>query len=456
MKRLITYILLLCWMSCLPAVSIIGHDNDREFWVNQMAKVVYPVLDNLAKDSLRVKLSSFQNEENACFEAFGRTFCGISRWLNLETNSDEDSLRQEYMKLSIRGIHNGFNSNSSDSFNFDIGLQPLVDAAYFAQGLLRCDRVWNSLDEKTQCSIIEKFRGLRRIEPFGDNWLLFASMLETFIYDKTGQCDEDRLFYGINSFIYGFYVGDGFYGDGNDFFINYYNSFVIHPMLLDILITLKNDGLDIDECLELEMKRCQRYVQFLERQIMEDGTMPVYGRTVTCRLGMLNAMSEFVCVSDHVPRLSMGQIRAAMTSVLKRQLSDKDFDKCGFLKVGFQGRQLRLAEDYISLGSSYHSVTFFLPLGLPSSHPFWKESDNKCSAERLYEAEDVIDCDEAYLESKSIDYIMKRCYYRYKNLNPWFRNRFSLIVMIVIGFSFFGIVVFLFFLYRFVRYIVHR
>lgn len=456
MKQLITYIRLLCWLLCLPAVSIFGQNNDREFWVNQMVRVAHPVLYYMAKDSLRVKLPSFQNDENACLEAFGRTFCGISRWLNLETTSDEDSLRQKYFRYSVQGIYNGFNSNSSDCFNFDKGLQPLVDAAYLAQGLLRCDKVWNSLDEKIQYTIIEKFKELRRIEPFGNNWLLFASMLETFIYDKTNQCDEDRLFDGINSFIYGFYVGDGFYGDGNDFFINYYNSYVIHPMLLDILITLKNDGINIDECLDLEMKRCQRYVQFLERQIMEDGSIPVYGRTVTCRLGMLNAMSEFVCVSDYVPRITMGQIRTAMTSVLKRHISDKDFDNSGFLKVGFQGRQPRLAEDYISIGSSYHSVTFFLPLGLPSSHPFWNEKEKKCSSGRIYDVEDVIDCDEAYIESKSIDYIIKRCYYRYKNLNTWFRNRLTLMVMIVFGFSFWGIVSFFVSLCRIVRYILKR
>lgn len=51
------------------------------------------------------------------------------------------------------------------------------------------------------------------------------------------------------------------------------------------------------------MKRYARYVQFLERQIMSDGTMPVYGRTVTCRLGALHAMAEFVCIVDSIPNL---------------------------------------------------------------------------------------------------------------------------------------------------------
>jgi len=451
MKHLITYVLLLCWMLCLPAISICGQNNDREFWVNQMVRVVHPVLDNLAKDSLRRKLPSFQNEENVCLEAFGRTFCGISRWLNLETNTDEDSLRHKFINLSVKGIHNGFNSNSSDCFNFDDGIQPLVDAAYFAQGLLRSDKVWNSLDEKTRYTIIEKFKGLRRIEPFGNNWLLFASMMETFLYDKTGQCDEDRLFNGINSFIYGFYVGDGFYGDGNDFFINYYNSYVIHPMLLDILITLKKDGIDIDRCLDLEMKRCQRYVQFLERQIMEDGTLPVYGRTVTCRLGMLNAMSELVCVSDYVPRLSMGQIRTAMTSVLKRQISDKDFDDCGFLKVGFQGRQPCLAEDYISLGSSYHCTTFFLPLGLPNEHPFWSDTIQAWSACKIYSGQDIVGCDEAYIEHQSISYLAKRLFWRYKNQSEWFKQRIAIVIGVFFIMALVGCVSTLFVICKYIK-----
>ena len=60
--------------------------------------------------------------------------------------------------------------------------------------------------------------------------------------------------------MYGFYVGDGLYGDGNDFVFNYYNSYVIHPMLLDILLYIQNIDNDmIKECLDLEMKRYVRY-----------------------------------------------------------------------------------------------------------------------------------------------------------------------------------------------------
>ena len=62
-----------------------------------------------------------------------------------------------------------------------------------------------------------------------------------------------------------------------------------------------------------------------------------------------------------------------MTAVLQRQLERPDnFDREGWLRVGFVGgRQGGMAERYVNTGSLYHCLTFFLPLGLPASDPFW-------------------------------------------------------------------------------------
>lgn len=406
-----------------------AHDDVRSYWISRLERIVTPVMLDLSKDSLSEKMPKFQNEDSKSLEAFGRTFCGISRWLELKDTTEEENKRKYYRNLAVKCIRNGFNSDFKDAFNFDNGIQPIVDAAYFAQGLLRCPRVWNMIDEKTQAKIITAFKDLRRIKPFGNNWLLFASMLESFIYDKTGECDEDRLLNGIFSFIYGFYVGDGFYGDGNDFVYNYYNSYVIHPMLMDILLCIQNyNHGDLRDCLALEKNRYERYVQLLERQISENGTIPVYGRTVTCRLGALNAIAEYVCLIDSVHFLPMGQIRSAMTAVLEKQLSDREFDSDGFLHIGFQSSQLKLAEDYISSGSSYHCATFFLPLGLPNEHPFWADTTQAWSACKIYSGQDIVGCDKSYIEPPSISYIAKRMYWRYRNQSEWIKQRVTVIV----------------------------
>ena len=420
------------------ATPLLAQDNSRDYWLSCMERVAYPVLINMSNDSLKSKIGYSQNDEYLCLEAFGRTLCGLSRWLELEDGTPEDSIRTYYRSLVVRGIITGLRNGASNRFNFSIGIQPLVDAAYMVQGLLRCPSVWSELPTETQQQFLLELESLRRIEPHGNNWLLFASMIETFLLDKTGRCDKDRLFNGIYSFVYGFYAGDGLYGDGNDFIFNYYNSFVIHPMLMDILLSIQKYNFNnIDECLNLERKRYARYVQLLERQIMEDGSLPIYGRTVTCRLGMLNAMAEFVCLSDSVPHLSFGQIRSAMTAALIKNLTDNDFDSNGFLKIGFHGEQLALAEDYISAGSSYHCTSFFLPLGLPSAHPFWASSYEPWTAVKIYQG-NVDGCDGAYIESKSVKSVIRRLYWRYKNLGEWVKIRITVVISAFVFFSLIG------------------
>ena len=455
MRKFIFLILCFVCVDLFSKEMFHTQDDIRKYWIDKLERIASPVMLNLSNDSLSAKMPRFQNEGNKCLEAFGRTFCGISRWLDLRDSTQEERKREYYRKLAVSCIRNGFNSKSADYFNFEEGIQPLVDAAYLAQGLIRCPRVWNMIDKETQVAVIEEFKGLRRIKPFGNNWLLFASMLESFIYDKTGKCDEERLLNGIFSFIYGFYVGDGIYGDGNVLVYNYYNSYVIHPMLMDILLNIQNyNHEDLRACLELEKKRYERYVQLLERQILENGTIPVYGRTVTCRLGALNAIAEFVCLTDSVPLLPMAQIRSAMTAVLERQLSDQDFDSDGFLRIGFQSSQLKLAEDYISSGSSYHCTTFFLPLGLSNEHPFWSDTTQAWSACKIYSGQDIVGYDEAYIEHQSISYLAKRLFWRYKNQSEWFKQRMTIIFGIFFMMAIVGCVSTLFIICKFIKRIL--
>ena len=73
-------------------------------------------------------------------------------------------------------------------------------------------------------------------------------------------------------------------------------------------------------------------------------------------------------------RVKPAQVRCALTSVIRRQLkSPANFDKNGWLRVGFTGEQIEISESYINTGSVYlcafglslHAAfPFFLPLPL--------------------------------------------------------------------------------------------
>lgn len=52
------------------------------------------------------------------------------------------------------------------------------------------------------------------------------------------QVDQAKVFLACKK-IEEWYVGDGWYSDGPSFSMDYYNDYVIHPMLVDIYQVLK-------------------------------------------------------------------------------------------------------------------------------------------------------------------------------------------------------------------------
>ena len=56
------------------------------------------------------------------------------------------------------------------------------------------------------------------------------------------------------------YLGDGIYGDGPRLNNNYYNSYVIYPMLIDILNAITAEDSKWIRTRLLTMRRAKRYV----------------------------------------------------------------------------------------------------------------------------------------------------------------------------------------------------
>ena len=72
------------------------------------------------------------------------------------------------------------------------------------------------------------------IVPGFNNWLLFSATVEAGLHALGAHWDRMRVDYALRQHEQ-WYKGDGAYGDGPDFHWDYYNSFVIQPMLLDVL-----------------------------------------------------------------------------------------------------------------------------------------------------------------------------------------------------------------------------
>lgn len=353
--------------------------NDREMWVHILDKIARPVLENIANETLKKNMPvEYVKKERAKFahlEAVGRLICGIGPWLELgPDNSSEGQLRKEFIDLAVKGLVNIANPNSKDYLIFDEPYQPLVDSAHLAEGLIRSKtQIWNRIEHEGQLMILDALKKTRSIEPWVNNWILFPSMIEAFILDITGECDWDRLFHGINVYRDQWYSGDGHYGDGPQFHMDYYNSYVIHPMLTDTLMIMRKHNIEGHEFLDTHLKRQSHYAEQLERMISPEGTYPVVGRSMLYRTAVFQALSQAALLEILPENLKPEQVRSGLSEVFKNQfLSSANFDRNGWLRFGFNGKQKKIAEDYSNTGSLYICTTGFLALGLNKNNRFWK------------------------------------------------------------------------------------
>ena len=377
--------------------SKIPAGNDvRTQWISTMTKIAGPVIRNLAAGTLHYNMSYETNGNTAhrpvCYlEAAGRTICGIAPWLELGPDETEEGIiRKQYIALTVKAISNIVNPDSPDYCLFETykrNRQPLVDAAFLAEGLLRAPSIYKQLDPKTRECLITEMKRTRNIQPFANNWVLFASMIEAFLLEVTGECDMERLLYGVDCFMKdgGWYLGDATYGDGNKFRADYYNSFIIHPMLTDVLEILYKHGMDTYGYYEKQLARQTRYAAIQERLISPEGTIPVIGRSMAYRFGCLHQLAQTTLMHRLPGNITPGQVRAAMTKVMQNIFSKSDvFDADDWLTVGFAGHQPAIGERYINTGSTYLTLTGFLPLGLPATDPFWTSPSSSWTSLQIW------------------------------------------------------------------------
>jgi len=366
----------------------------RSEWVEHLRRIAEPVLEAAAVAELRKRMPVEKHSQAAVrekvthLEAVGRCLSGIAPWLELDspTNGPEKALQEKFRDLACKTIMSVTNQKSPDFCNFTEFGQPLADAAFLSQALVRAPtQLVEKLSEKAHYDVVQALKSTRAIAPAFNNWLLYPAMIEAALHRLGAKWDPLRVEYAIRQHEQ-WYRGDGMYSDGPVFRCDYYNSFVIQPMLLD---TLSEVGAVREwispEYPKVVIKRAQRHAQILERFISPEGTFPPIGRSLAYRTGVLQ-LPALLALRGQLPKeLRPGQLRSAMTAVLNRMMNmPGTYDEAGWLKIGFCGSQSSIGENYISTGSLYLCSTILLPLGTAEDKPFWATRSEDWTAKRLW------------------------------------------------------------------------
>ncbi|OMF24940.1 hypothetical protein BK133_21945 [Paenibacillus sp. FSL H8-0548] len=379
--------------------------TDREYWLEQMLFISTPVLTALSERQLKERMpieiaetAGANDEENAVLladrakythlEALGRLLSGMAPWLEnkqLAAEAEEET-RSRYAALAREAIDAGTDPESPDYMNFSDGFQPIVDAAFLAQAILRAPvELGEKLEQRVRANVVAALKQTRSRKPVFSNWLLFAATIESALF-KLGERDWDpmRIDYALKQHEQ-WYLGDGAYGDGPEFHWDYYNSFVIQPMLVDVLAAVGEQYEDWKAMRPAVASRAQRYAEVLERLIGPDGTYPPIGRSLAYRFGAFQSLAQSAWLDALPEGVSGAQVRCALTAAIRRTLEiPGNFTADGWLTIGFCGHQKDIGERYISTGSLYLCSEVFLPLGLPLEHPFWSGAADNWTSKKAW------------------------------------------------------------------------
>jgi hypothetical protein len=352
-------------------------------WGAYGTKLAEPVLRNLANGTLRARMPVEQaaNADRRAvthLEAFGRLLAGIAPWI-------ESGAAPVSPQLVLQGLDRAVDPKSPDFMNFTRERQPLVDAAFLVQGLLRAPKsLLGRIEGTTRTHLVAALESTRVITPAFSNWLLFTAMVEAGLDALAAPFDATRVEYAVREHEQ-WYKGDGAYGDGPSFHWDYYDSFVIHPMLVDVTARFADRIAIVKELMPKIEERAKRYAAVQERMIAPDGTFPPIGRSLAYRCGAFHLLAQSALRGQLPDGVSPAQARGALGAVIARTLdAPETFDGDGWLRIGFCGHQPGVGEAYISTGSLYLCSVALLPLGLHWSEPFWSAPDAPFTQQRAW------------------------------------------------------------------------
>lgn len=379
--------------------NVSQQSSDRAYWLQTMARVSGPVLKALSQRQLKATMpveaqpgDTESRRQSTYLEAMGRLLSGIAPWLeNGPSDGEEGQLRLRYCEWARAGIASGTDAASPDYMNFGQNPQSLVDTAFLALAIARAPiELWEKLDKSTQKNVVRALQATRAVMPPFTNWLLFSAMVEAGLCWMGESWDAMRVDYAIREHE-SWFLGDGMYGDGPHFHWDYYNSYVIQPMLLQVVDLVRQKSTNRYDALRPAiLERAKRYAVIQERLISPEGSFPAIGRSLAYRFGAFHHLAEMSLRKELPEELSPEQVRCALTAVMRRMIeAPGTFDAKGWLTIGFVGHQPAIGEHYISTGSCYLCAAAFLPLGLSKNDVFWAGPPKPWTAQRIWSGQDT-------------------------------------------------------------------
>ncbi|MEU0971046.1 DUF2264 domain-containing protein [Streptomyces sp. NPDC005917] len=255
--------------------------------------------------------------------------------------------------------------------------QPLVEAASIALALrLTRTLLWDRLDDGVRQRAANWLADALTAEPWPCNWELFPVTVGGFLAEigHEPEAAHKAVDHGLAR-IEEWYLGDGWYTDGDGRKFDYYNGWAMH--LYPVLHAwLAGD----EQLLDLYGGRLERHLADYARLFGGDGAPMHQGRSLTYRFAT-TAPLWLGALTGRTP-LAPGETRRLASGALTYFLDRGAVDERGLLTLGWHGPDPAVLQGYSGPASPYWASKGFLGLLLPTEHEVWTATEEPGPAER--------------------------------------------------------------------------
>lgn len=302
-------------------------------------------------------------------EGYARTFL-LAAIRVAGTNGDDPSgLLQRYADGLAAGTARPGGDGPEDWPVVADRTQPLVEAASIAIALRLTRRwLWDRLDGPVRERATAWLARAAAAQAWPNNWEMFPATVGGFLGDR------DAVARGLRR-IERWYVGDGWYTDGDLRAFDHYNGWALH--LYPVLEAWFSGDADL---LDRYGERLRIHLADQSRLFGADGSPLHQGRSLTYRVAAA-APLWLGALTGHTP-LAPGTTRRLASGALRHFLDRGAAGPDGLLSLGWHGPYAGVLQDYSGPGSPYWASKGFLGLLLPPGHAVWTAPEEPAPVER--------------------------------------------------------------------------
>ncbi|MFV0263258.1 MAG: DUF2264 domain-containing protein [Kluyvera sp.] len=335
-------------------------DVEREF--DTLFSAVWALRRNNETGILPGPVIPLYGSQTAAMETFCRLLWGVFSRL-----SCPDSPHTEVEPL-FRLIADGTNPSSPNYWgtpgDFD---QRCVEMAVFGAGLaLVGDQFRTHLSSDEFNRLVDWLRHIRTVKLPLNNWSFFPIMVETGLC-LSGEEWQPEIITHHFALLDGYYLGDGWYSDGQDRPRDYYNAMALHYYGL-VYAQLMVDH-DPQRCRILR-ERATIFARDFIHMFSDDGSAIPFGRSLTYRFAQSAFWSAVVFAELDV--FPSDVVKGLILRNLNWWREHAPVDSRGIMNIGYAYDNPIVAEDYNAPGSSYWACKTFLILTQGEQSEFWR------------------------------------------------------------------------------------